>query len=69
MIPKGAIGRRHNILPLEVKSSKRYDHTSLDKFRKKYKAYLGESIVFHSKDVSVKDGVDYLPIYMASCMK
>jgi len=68
MIPKSAIGRRHNILPLEVKSSKRYDHTSLDKFRKKYKAYLGESIVFHSKDINVKDGIAYLPIYMASCL-
>jgi len=68
LIPRGVIGRRHNILPLEVKSSKRYDHTSLDKFRAKYKSYLGEAIVFHSKDVVQADGVAYLPLYMASCL-
>jgi len=68
MIPKGALGRLHNILPLEVKSSKRYDHTSLDKFRTKYKPYLGGAMVFHSKDITSADGVTYLPLYMASCL-
>jgi len=68
LIPKGSIGRRHNILPLEVKSSKRYDHTSLDKFRTRYKPYLGGPMVFHTKDMSSADGVTYLPLYMACCL-
>ncbi|MCQ2393440.1 MAG: AAA family ATPase [Kiritimatiellae bacterium] len=68
LIPRGAIGRRHNILPIEVKSSKRYDHTSLNKFRTKYGTHLSEPLVLHTKDVCHDDGVTYLPLYMASCL-
>ena len=68
LIPKGSIGRRHNIVPVEVKSSKRYDHTSLDKFTAKYKSALSVPIVFHGKDLEFRDGVQYLPLYMVPCL-
>lgn len=56
---------RHNIVPVEVKSTNRYTHVSLDKFRKKYSEYVASPIVLHSDDVMAKDGVTYLSLYMA----
>lgn len=64
LIAKSKIGRRKNIIPLEVKSAKRYSTTSLDKFTAKYKAQSDTPIVLHAKDLSIKDGVTYLPLYM-----
>lgn len=64
LIAKSKIGRRKNIIPLEVKSSKRYSTNSLDKFTIKYKAQSDSPIVLHTKDLSIKDGVTYLPLYM-----
>ena len=34
------------------------------KYRNKFKPYLHMSYVLHDKDVSVKDGVVRLPLYM-----
>ena len=68
LITKSSIGRRHNICPVEVKSSRRYDHTSLDKFLVKYKKFLGPAFVLHSKDIVEKNGVTYLPLYMTPCL-
>ena len=65
LIPVASIGRSHNIRPVEVKSSRRYDHTSLDKFRSKYSRTLSDSVVLHTKDMAEKDGTIYLPVYMA----
>lgn len=59
------MGRRHNICPIEVKSTNRYRLASLDKFKKKFNEYLGTPIVLHTKDLEIKDGITYLPIYMA----
>ena len=68
LITKSNIGRRHNICPVEVKSSRRYDHTSLDKFLMKYKKFLGPAFVLHSKDIVEKNGITYLPLYMTPCL-
>ena len=65
LVPAASIGRSHNIRPVEVKSSKRYDHTSLDKFMAKYKRNLSCPIVLHTRDVAEKNGITYLPLYMA----
>jgi len=65
LLAKAQLSRRRNVVAVEVKSSKRYDHTSLDKFTGKFKRYIGRSYVLHSKDVQKKDGVTYLPLYMA----
>ena len=65
LIAKSKIGRRKNIIPIEVKSKKRYTTNSLDKFTSKYKTKIDSPIVLHAKDLAVKDGVTYLPLYMA----
>ncbi len=68
LIPTASIGRSHNIRPIEVKTSKRYNHASLDKFLSKYKRNLSSPLVLHAKDVAEKDGITYLPLYMASLL-
>lgn len=68
LIRKSEITSRHNICPIEVKSTNRYSLTSLDKFKKKFNEYLGTPIVLHTKDLEIKDGITYLPIYMAGLL-
>lgn len=65
LVAKSKIGRRKNIIPIEVKSKKRYTTNSLDKFTSKYKAKIDAPIILHTKDLAVKDGVTCLPLYMA----
>ena len=57
-----------NIIPIEVKSKKRYTTNSLDKFTSKYRAKIDSPVVLHTKDLSAKDGVTYLPLYMTPCL-
>ena len=65
LVRKPSISSRHNISPIEVKSSKNYTLSSLKKFRNKYAQQLSTPYVLHSSDVKVEDGVVYLPLYMA----
>lgn len=65
LIRKPQVTTRHNIVPIEVKSTTRYTHTSLDKFREKYSEYTSTPYVLHTGDVVLKDDVTYLPLYMA----
>ena len=65
LIAKSKIGRRKNIIPIEVKSKKHYTTNSLDKFTSKYKSKIDSPIVLHTKDLTVKNGVTCLPLYMA----
>lgn len=65
LIRKAEVTSRHNIFPIEVKSSSRYSLSSIEKFRRKFTSYLGASIVLHTKDVEIRDGLVYLPLYMA----
>lgn len=69
IITKSRITSRHNTIPIEVKSGKNYSHISLDKFRSKYTDYIAdESIVLHDGDLTIKDNVIYLPLYMTPCL-
>ena len=68
LIRKGEVTSRHNICPIEVKSSNRYSIKSLEKFKKKFNNYLGKSIVLHTNDIEIKDDIIYLPIYMAGLL-
>ncbi len=63
---KPDITSRHNISPIEVKSSNNYTTLSLDKFRKKFARYIGTSYLLTTSDLSEKDGICCLPLYMAS---
>ena len=64
LIRKKTITSRHNICPVEVKSSSRYTYTSLNKFRAKYAEQLATPYVMHTGDVEIQDGVVFLPLYM-----
>ena len=64
LISKDKISSRHNISPIEVKSSKYYTLTSIRKFREKYYEQLHTSYVLHTGDLKVEDGIVYLPVYM-----
>ena len=68
LVSKPVITNRHNISPIEVKSSNSYTITSLNKLRNKFAPMLAESYVLHPADVEVKDGVVYLPLFMASLL-
>lgn len=64
LLSKPVITARHNIIPIEVKSGKRYTITSLLKCVRKYAEQVTSPIVLHTGDVKVEDGVTYLPLYM-----
>ena len=68
LLAKSKTTNRHNVLPLEVKSGKRYTLTSLKKFQTKYAEQLDEAFVLHTEDLSQKDGITYLPVYMTCCL-
>ena len=64
LIANSKIMRRKNISPIEVKSGKNYTITSLSKFCTKFNAYLNTLYVLHVKDLEIKNGIVYLPLYM-----
>ncbi len=65
LLSKSAVGERNNVIPLEVKSWKRTTHRSLDKFRVKFAKYVDTPILLSRRDLEQKDGILYLPLYMA----
>ena len=65
LLAKTHVSRRHNIIAVEVKGSRRYDHSSLDKFIGRFKQMIGQAFVLHTKDVQERNGISYLPLYMA----
>jgi predicted AAA+ superfamily ATPase len=64
LIAKKDITNRHNISPIEVKTSKNYTLSSLRKFTKKFAEQTHTPYVLHSGDVKQEEGVVYLPLYM-----
>ena len=53
------------IAPIEVKAGNYRSHASLDKFRTKFASKIGKAYILYTKDVMEKDGILYLPVYMA----
>ena len=68
LLQKSTVTNRHNIIPVEVKSGKKYRLASIRKAQDKYKEYLYNPIVIHTSDYMEKDGITYLPIYMTSLL-
>ena len=64
LIAKSKITTRHNISPIEVKSSVRYTLTSLRKCIAKYGSYLSTAYVIHPADLKEEDNLVFLPLYM-----
>ena len=53
------------ICPIEVKSGRSVNHISLDYFREKYNKRLGQAYILCRRDITEKNGILYLPLYMA----
>ncbi|WP_319756850.1 AAA family ATPase [uncultured Sphaerochaeta sp.] len=64
LIAKNKISNRHNISPIEVKSSKNYSLKSLQKFKAKFTAQLHTRYVLHPSDLKIEKDIIYLPLYM-----
>lgn len=52
------------IIPIEVKSSARKNHDSIDAFCEKYSNYVGDSYLVSQKDVMTEKRLKYKPLYM-----
>ena len=59
------ISKNKKITPIEVKSARYQQHSSLDKFIKKFKGRYNQPCILYTKDVMEKDGILHLPVYMA----
>ena len=68
LIAKDTITSKHNISPIEVKSTNRYTLTSLKKCIAKYGSYLATPYVLHAADLKVEEGITYLPLYMTGLL-
>ena len=56
------------ISPIEVKSGNYHSHSSLDKFKNHFSSVIGNSYILYTKDVTIKDGIIHLPLYMAELL-
>ena len=68
LIRKRGVTNRHNIIPVEVKSSSHYKTISLNKFVKKFQNYSGAPIIIHTGDYMVKNGIECFPVYMTELL-
>ena len=59
------ITQKRKIAPIEVKSGSYKQHSSLDKFKKKFSRKLSNSYILYTKNIMTKDDIIHLPIYMA----
>ena len=66
LLSKSKVSARHNIHPVEVKSSCNYSTSSLDKYRKAFSKSVARPIILHPGDACFKQEVIRLPLYMAS---
>ena len=68
LLSKSSLTNKHNIIPIEVKSSTNYTLSSLKKYIAKFDSYVTSPIVLHFNDYEEKDGIKYLPIYMSALL-
>ena len=68
LISSNKVTSKHNIIPIEVKSGERYTFSSLAKLNNKYKDYLAEPIIIHTKDLKEETGILYIPVYMTGLL-
>ena len=56
------------IFPIEVKSSKRYTTTSLERFMERFSSRVGNGYIIHTKNLVVKNNIICIPSYMTFCL-
>ncbi len=60
---------QNKIIPIEVKSTKRYKTESLEKFIAKFKDRIDTSYIIHPKNLFIKEnGIICIPAYMTFCL-
>lgn len=64
LIRNKRVSNRHNICPIEVKSTTRFSIKSLEKFLVKYKNYVSNPVVTYPGEYKIENGITYLPLYM-----
>jgi hypothetical protein len=68
LIAKSTITSRHNISPIEVKSSTGFSTVSMEKCLKKYSTHLSQAYIVHTGDVEWDGDYLYIPLYMVPCL-
>ena len=68
LISKKTITSRHNISPIEVKSSTGFTTNSLEKCLKKYGSHLAQAYIVHTGDLEKDGDYLYIPLYMVPCL-
>lgn len=64
LIRKDVVTSRHNIIPIEAKSSSGYTTHSLNKCIQKFKEHITNPTILHPADYREGDGKRYMPLYM-----
>lgn len=59
---------KYKLLPIEVKSGKRYAITSLERFKEKYKSRIEDCYVIHPKNLVLKGDIICIPPYMTGML-
>ena len=59
---------KYKISPIEVKSSKNYSQTSLDRFSQLFNKRIDMKIIVHPKNLNISDGIIKIPPYMLNIM-
>ena len=58
------ITENRKISPIEVKSGEYRSRASLEKFKARFSPKIGNSYVLYTKDVTIKEDIIHLPVYM-----
>ena len=69
LVAKATLQRRHNVAPIEVKGTGEYATKSLDKFMRKYDAFLDEGVVVHEKNLERGERRLSIPVYMTPLLQ
>ena len=56
---------RRKIIPIEVKSSRNYTITSLERFIEKFSERIDHGVVVHPGNLKIQNGISFIPAYMA----
>ena len=64
LIRKRTVTSRHNIIPIEAKSSSGYTITSLQKCVRKFGEFVTSPTVVHASDSRIDGDIHYFPLYM-----
>ena len=59
---------KNMVIPIEVKSGKRYQTKSLKRFKETYKNRIVQSYIIHPRNLSFKEDIFCIPPYMVFCL-